>query len=105
MSSRVEAYHNAAITIQCMVRKYIAIKKVSAVAKRAWRRVFNASMKKYYWYNRITGTSSATTPKFLVLYTPEDHQVSLPHHLLPNLSSRPPSKLKRLFAVFLQDVV
>lgn len=77
MASRVEAYHNAAITIQCMIRIHLATKKVSAVARRAWKRVFNQSTKSYYWYNRITGTSSAKTPKFLVLYTPEDHLVNI----------------------------
>mmetsp|Transcript_22876 Transcript_22876/g.33420 ORF Transcript_22876/g.33420 Transcript_22876/m.33420 type:complete len:412 (-) Transcript_22876:507-1742(-) len=73
---RAEEMNNAAITLQCMVRRYIAVKKVQRVTLESWMRVFEPKVKMYFWYNKITGVSSWNNPRMLTLFSAEDHQAA-----------------------------
>mmetsp|Transcript_923 Transcript_923/g.920 ORF Transcript_923/g.920 Transcript_923/m.920 type:complete len:505 (-) Transcript_923:48-1562(-) len=77
MSTRAEAYNNAALIIQCLARQYIAYKKVQYISSKAWKRVFDPKIKGYFWYNKITGVSSWKLPPLLTLYTKEDHLAAI----------------------------
>jgi hypothetical protein len=65
----------AATIIQCMVRKHQAQIHVKARARRFWQRVFDPKFKLYFWYNKFSGQSQWTVPKYMTLYNDHDHQV------------------------------
>jgi hypothetical protein len=74
--SRAETMNDAVVTIQCMIRIYLAKKKVERVAREAWSRVFEPKVGLYFWYNSVTGVSSWENPRGLKLFTQSDHDVS-----------------------------
>lgn len=63
----------AAVKIQSVVRKFIAGRRVRTRAKRIWQRVYDPKFRIYFWYNRLNGGSQWHVPKFLTLFTDEDH--------------------------------
>jgi hypothetical protein len=75
MSGRAEVYNASAIMIQCLIRKFIARRKVQRVTRETWQRVFETRVKLYFWYNKVTGASKWTVPFSLSLYTTQDHKV------------------------------
>ncbi len=69
--------NRAATPIQCLIRKFLARVKVRSVAKKTWQRVFDPAFKMYFYYNRNTGASIWTTPKFMEPFYPEDTQAAI----------------------------
>ena len=67
----------AAVRIQCMVRKFIARKYVSARAKRIWQRVFDPKFKIYFWFNRLNGQTQWNLPRFVELFVEQDTIASI----------------------------
>ena len=68
--------NRAATPIQCMVRKFLARVKVRRVARKTWQRVFDPAFKMYFYYNKNSGASMWTTPKFMLPFYPEDTQAA-----------------------------
>jgi hypothetical protein len=69
--------NKAATPIQCVIRKFLARVKVRRVAKKTWIRVFDPAFKMYFFYNKNTGASLWTVPKFMEMFYPEDEAAGL----------------------------
>ncbi len=68
--------NKAAIPIQCLIRKVLAKAKCKRVARKTWMRVFDPAFKMYFWYNKNTGKSIWTLPKFVDKFSPEDEHAT-----------------------------
>lgn len=64
--------HAAAVKIQCLIRKFLAVRYVSKRAKKTWQRVFDPVFKIYFFYNRLNGQSQWTVPRFIDLFSDKD---------------------------------
>lgn len=58
----------AAIRIQCLIRKFLARRKIRKVAKEVLIRTFDPVYKQYFWFDKLHGSSSWKKPKFLELF-------------------------------------
>lgn len=67
----------AAIKIQCLVRAFIAKKRIIKVARKTWQRVFDPTYKKYFWFNHLHGTSVWEIPRHVELFETVDHQAAV----------------------------
>jgi hypothetical protein len=72
VESRADAFNNAAIKIQCAMRRCLAKKRVAAVSREHWERTFDPKVKKYFFYNKITGESVWKVPFLMALYEDKD---------------------------------
>jgi FK506-binding protein 1 len=68
--------NRAATPIQCMIRKFLAKVKIRRVARKTWIRVFDPAFKMYFFYNKNTGESIWHVPKFMEMYSEEDHMAA-----------------------------
>ena len=64
--------NKAAIPIQCLIRKFLALIKVKRVAKKTWLRVFDPAFKMYFWYKKTSGESTWVLPKYVEKFSPQD---------------------------------
>lgn len=62
----------AAIKIQCMVRKFLARRKVIRTAKANFQRVFDPMYKRYFWFDKLHNKSDWKLPKHCVLFQEVD---------------------------------
>lgn len=63
---------NAAVTIQACIRRYLALQRVTKRSLRVWDRVFDARLKRYFWFNNINGKSQYNVPRLLILHPEAD---------------------------------
>lgn len=71
--SRADEFNSAATKIQCSARKFLAVRRVIDVSKEHWQRIFDPAVKKYFFYNKVTGQSVWKTPFLLKEYEEDDH--------------------------------
>jgi hypothetical protein len=64
--------NKAAIPIQCFARKILAKAKIKRVARKTWMRVFDPAFKMHFWFNKNTGKSIWSIPRYVDKFTPED---------------------------------
>ena len=63
----------AATRIQTLARRFVALHRVKKRSERIWERVFDPRAKRYFWFNKMNGTSQWKVPRLLRLYTETDH--------------------------------
>jgi hypothetical protein len=68
--------HDAAIRIQSIIRRYLARKRVKKLVRKVWDRAFDPKRRQYYWYNKRTGSTQWTTPRYCELYRKRDIQAA-----------------------------
>ena len=44
-----ERRYNAAVVIQCLVRKFVSRRRMKAMAIKSWQRVYDPRFKLYFW--------------------------------------------------------
>ncbi len=62
----------AILKIQCLMRKYLARRRMRSQAQVALVRVFDPTFKKYFWFNQFTQTSTWKKPKFIDMFLEVD---------------------------------
>lgn len=68
-----EERERSAITLQCAVRCFLAIRRTKKRANTVWLRVFDPTFKVYFFYNKIDNRSIWTCPDFVDYFNKEDH--------------------------------
>jgi hypothetical protein len=58
----------AIVKIQCMMRRYLARRRMKSQAQVALVRVFDPTFKRYFWYNQYTKGSTWKKPKFIDMF-------------------------------------
>lgn len=58
--------------IQCLIRRFLARRRIRKVALEVWRRVYDPKFKRYFWFDILHNASSWTKPRYLDLYSPEE---------------------------------
>ncbi len=66
----------AALRIQTVIRRVLAVKYVKEKSRRIWQRVFDPRFKLYFWYNKANGQSQWIVPKNLELFTDVDEKAA-----------------------------
>jgi hypothetical protein len=66
----------AALRIQTVIRRVLAVKYVKEKSRRIWQRVFDPRFKLYFWYNKANGQSQWIVPKNLDLFTDVDEKAA-----------------------------
>lgn len=72
-----EKRNKAAVHIQCLVRKFMARVKCRRVASRTWLRSFDPRYEMYFFFNKNTGKSEWSVPKYMTMYTEADKAAGL----------------------------
>lgn len=67
----------SAIKIQCLVRKYLARRRICRQSQFVWIRVYDPVYKRYFWFNRQTRTSTWVQPRFSPVYTENDEHAAI----------------------------
>lgn len=67
----------SAIKIQCLVRRFLARRRIRKQAAVVWQRVYDPTFKRYFWFNRYTGKSSWDKSKYIDLYDERDKQAAI----------------------------
>ena len=58
--------------IQCLIRRFLARRRIRRVALEVWRRVYDPKFKRYFWFDILHNESTWTKPRYLDLFTPEE---------------------------------
>lgn len=67
----------SAIKLQCMVRKFLARRRIESQSNFVWIRVFDPVYKRYFWFNRFTRESIWLKPRYSPLHTQLDQAAAL----------------------------
>eukprot|EP01038_Epipyxis_sp_PR26KG_P012934 gene12934-17341_t len=72
-----ERIDKSAIKLQCLVRKFVARRRVRRIASNVWQRVFDPVTGRYFWYNSLHGHSTWIQPLFIDMYSVSDAVAAL----------------------------
>jgi hypothetical protein len=56
----------SAIKVQCLVRRFLARRRIRKQAKYVYHRVYDPVYKKYFWYHRYARSSTWDKPRFVI---------------------------------------
>lgn len=72
IKEKADTEDKSAIKIQCMVRKFLARRKVIRTAQANFLRVFDPLYKKYFWYDKLHDKSDWKLPRHCTLFKEAD---------------------------------
>lgn len=58
--------------IQCLIRRFLARRRIRKVALEVWRRVYDPKFKRYFWFDTLHNASVWTKPRHLDIFSPEE---------------------------------
>lgn len=62
----------AAKRIQCVIRRFVARRRVKRLANEVWQRVFDPAYKQYFWFDTLHKKSSWVQPRHTILFSPQE---------------------------------